>query len=319
MTAWLRGHAPTIDEVQVLDTVQGSLRALIAAAPWPRALAAVAIDVLSEPTRVLGGRLTPWAMLPLCCCAAACGDWRPALRAATAAELYHAASDICDDIEDGDLVGPIERHGIPIMLNLATALLALMHRALEPATPSESVACRRAQDALWEGVAVAAGGQHLDLAAAGAAPLSVEDCLDIARRKGGALAEACCRAGAAFGTTEAPLIERFGLLGRAIGLFGQIDNDMHDAGDGVRKSDLAQRKQTVPIAVARASNASAPLGDAVWRGGIQLAYALVHAERARAQDALEAAAAACPNPAFARTALAPLLVPRGRALAEMPL
>jgi geranylgeranyl pyrophosphate synthase len=205
------------------------------------------------------------------------------------------------------------------MLNLATALLALMHRALEPATPAESVACRRAQDALWEGMAVAAGGQHLDLAAAGAAPLSVEGCLDIARRKGGALAEACCRAGAAFGTEDPALIERFGLLGRSIGLFGQIDNDMHDAGDGARKTDLAQRKQTVPIAIARAGNASEPLGDAVWRGGIQLAYALVHTERARAQEALEAAAAACPNPTFARTALAPLLVPRGQAPAEMPL
>ena len=309
--------ATVIDEAQVLDAVQASLRVLVAAAPWPPALAGVATDVLSEPTRVLGGRLTPWALLPLCCCAAACGDWRPALRAATAAELYHAASDIFDDLEDGDASPPIARHGAPIALNLATTLLALMHRALAPATAEESMACRRAQDALWEGVAVAAGGQHLDLAAAGAAPLSVEDCLNIARRKGGALADACCRAGAAFGTAEAPLIERFGLLGRSLGLFGQLDNDMHDAGDGVRKTDLAQRKQTVSIAVARASNASGPLGDAVWRGGIQLAYALVHAERARSQEALEAVAAACPNPAGARTALAPLLVPRGRAPAPM--
>jgi geranylgeranyl pyrophosphate synthase len=309
----VQGRGPTIDEGQVLDAVQASLHALIAAAPWPRALAAVATDVLAEPTRVLGGRLTLWALLPLCCCAAACGDWRPALRAATAAELYHTASDICDDIEDGDLVGPIERHGVPIMLNLATALLALMHRALEPATPAESVACRRAQDALWAGVAVAAGGQHLDLAAAGAPPLSVEDCLDITRRKGGALAEACCRAGAAFGTADPALIERFGLLGRSSGLVGQLDNDMHDAGDGARKTDLAQRKQTVPIAIARAGNASEPLGDAVWRGGIQLAYALVHAERARAQEALEAAAAACPDPARARAVLAPVLVRRAQA------
>jgi geranylgeranyl pyrophosphate synthase len=109
------------------------------------------------------------------------------------------------------------------------------------------------------------------------------------------------------------LIERFGLLGRCIGLMGQLDNDMHDAGDGVRKSDLAQCKQTVPIAVARAGTASESLGDAVWRGGIQLTYALVHAERARAQEALEAAAAACPDPTFARTVLALLLVPRGQA------
>ena len=315
MTATARsvGSAPTIDEAQILDAVQASLRALIAAAPWPRALTAVATDVLSEPTRVLGGRLTPWALLPLCCCAAACGDWRRALPAATAAELYHAASDIFDDLEDGDASPPIARHGAPIALNLATALLALMHTALEPATAEESAGCRRAQDALWAGTVVAAGGQHLDLAAAGAAPLSVEDCLDIARRKGGALTEACCRAGAAFGTADPALIERFGLLGRCIGLMGQLDNDMHDAGDDARTSDLAQRKQTVPIAVARTRNSTEALNEAVWQGGIQLAYALVHAERARAQEALEAAAAACPDPAFARTVLALLLVPRGQA------
>src|SRR5437764_1139602 len=83
----------------------------------------------------------------------------------------------------------------------------------------------RALAALWEGIAVATGGQHLDLAAAGAAPLSVEDCLDIARRKGGALTEACCRAGAGFGSADPAVIERFGILGRCIGFMAQLDND----------------------------------------------------------------------------------------------
>ena len=82
------GSLGPIDEAQILDAIQASLRALVVAAPWPRALAAVATDVLSEPARVLGGRLTPWALLPLCCCAAACGDWRRALPASAAAELY---------------------------------------------------------------------------------------------------------------------------------------------------------------------------------------------------------------------------------------
>ena len=72
------------------------------------------------------------------------------------------------------------------------------------------------------------------------------------------------------------------------GLCGQLDNDMHDAGDSLAKSDLAQRKQTIPIAVARATaTIAAAFGDAVWHGGIQLAYALVHAELARAHEALE--------------------------------
>ena len=141
---------------------------------------------------------------------------------------------------------------------------------------------------------MAAGGQHLDLAAAGSLPLAVDDCLDIARRKGGALAEACCRAGAACATNDPQVLERFGRLGRSLGLAGQLDNDMHDAGDGVHKSDLARRKQTVPIAVARAHGEPAALTEAVWQGGVQLAYALLHAERARAAEALEVATVACP-------------------------
>ena len=79
------------------------------------------------------------------------------------------------------------------------------------------------------------------------------------------------------------------------------------------ENDLTQRKQTVPIAVARTRDGTEALNEAVWRGGIQLAYALVHAERVRAQEALEAAAAACPDPAFARAVLARLLVPRSQA------
>lgn len=312
--------ASIADEAQLLDAVQVSLRAAIDAAPWPRALAEVATDVLAEPTRALGGRLTPWMLFPLHCCAAVRGDWRPAVPAATAAELYTVALDLCDDIEDGDQSAAVARHGMPVTLNLATALLALAHGALRPDVPDEhGAAYRVAQDALWRGLAVATGGQHLDLAAAGAGPLSVEECLDIARRKGGALVEACCHAGAAFGTDDSILIDHCGRFGLSLGLLGQLDNDMHDADDGTRKSDLSRRKQTVPIAFARAGGEPDALSSAVWQGGIQMAYALVHAERARARMALDACAALCPDPAFARRALTPLLRPYYAASAEIPI
>ena len=48
-----------IDEASALGAVQHALRNAIAAAPWPRALSEVVTDLLSEPKRVLGGRLTP--------------------------------------------------------------------------------------------------------------------------------------------------------------------------------------------------------------------------------------------------------------------
>jgi geranylgeranyl pyrophosphate synthase len=311
----VRGHAESasaIDEAHVLDTVQALLRASLHAAPWPPALVAVTTAALAEPMRALGGRLTPWVLFPLCCCAAACGDWRPALSAATAAELYVAALDLYDDIEDGDRSVIVERYGLPIALNAATALLALAHTVLQPAASAGTAAAhRRAQDALWEGLAVATGGQHLDLSAAGGAPLSVDECLDIARRKGGALVEACCRAGAAFGTDHLGIIGRCGQLGSSLGLLAQLDNDMHDAEDSRGKSDVTRLKQTVPIAIARRWRGQDSLDAAVWQGGIQLTYALIHAERARARTTLEDVAALCPDPPYARAALGLLLPARG--------
>src|SRR5690348_13428500 len=98
-----------IDEASALSAVQRTLHNAIADAPWPRALSEVVTDLLSEPKRVLGGRLTPWALLPLCCCAAARSDWRPALPAAAAAELCAAACEILDDVEDGDTSPTLER------------------------------------------------------------------------------------------------------------------------------------------------------------------------------------------------------------------
>ena len=305
----------TMNEEHILDMVHARLRAALGAAPWPPALTEVTTAVLTEPTRALGGRLTPWVLFPLCCCVAACGEWHPALSAAAAAELYVAALDLCDDIEDSDYSTTVERYGLPITLNAATALLALAHTVLQPgASDGAGAAHRRAQDALWEGLAVATGGQHLDLSAAGDAPLSVDACLDIARRKGGALVEACCRAGAVFGTDNPELIGRCGQLGSSLGLLAQLDNDMHDAEDSMRKSDVTRLKQTVPIAIARRWRGQETLDATVWQGGIQLAYALIHAERARARAALEDVAALCPDPAFARAALGLLLPSRGAAI-----
>lgn len=305
-----------IDEARLLVSVQERLRACLAAAPWPHTLVEVATDVLADPARVLGGHLTTWALFPIACCGAACGDWGRALPAAVAAELYSTALDLLDDVEDGDRSPAVERYGAPLVLNLSTALLALAHTALTPEPGRPATPYRAAQDALWDGLAVATGGQHADLAAAGSDPLTVDDCIEIARRKGGALVEACCRAGAAFGTEDGTLIELFGHMGRSLGLAAQLDNDMHDADDDAGKSDLSRRKQTVPIVVARSYGAAGPLAEAVWQGGIQLAYALVHTERARVREALERTARACPDPLHARSALSLLLVPRDCAAME---
>ena len=302
-------------ETEMLDAVQAAVGAAIAAAPWPHALTALAAEVLTEPGRILSGRLTPWTLMPLCCCAAACGEWRRAVPAAAAVELYVNALELLDDLADGDGCLTIHRYGAAVTLNLTTALLALAHLTLHAAGTEHGAAARRAQDALWMGLAVAVGGQHLDLTTAGGAPLSVEECLDLARRKSGGPSEACCRAGAAFGTADAALIDRFGALGQSLGLVGQLDNDLHGASDGSPKSDRARQAQTVPVAFARALGAGRDGEALALDGGLQMAYALLHAERVRAHDAVDDVAAACPEPDPARVMLHLLMKPRGLAAA----
>jgi geranylgeranyl pyrophosphate synthase len=296
-----------MDASQALPAVQHSLYASIARAPWRDPLRAVVGDLLASSDRVLGGRLTKWALIPLCSCVAACGDWRPALPAAAAVEMYSVVTDVFDDVEDNDLSLAIERHGMPIVLNAAMALLVHANDCLAAAPEPFPGANRRAQDALRDGLLIAASGQHLDLASAGHDPLSVEDCLEIARGKAGALVAAACVAGASFGTPDETLLEGFHMLGMSLGLVGQLDNDMHDADNCTRKTDVSRLKQTVPIAFARRFSTSSDLEQAVWQAGIPMTYALLHAERVRAAEALDAVAALCPDPVLARSALAPML------------
>src|SRR5581483_1945953 len=102
MLTRVSGHdlIQAIADAEALHAVQEEIRTALASAPWPDALRALATETLSEPGRILGGRLTPWALMPLCCCAAVSGHWRQALPAATAAELYSAALELLDDLED---------------------------------------------------------------------------------------------------------------------------------------------------------------------------------------------------------------------------
>lgn len=301
-------------EAEMLDAVQIAVRAAVAAAPWPHALATVALDVLDEPGRVLSGRLTPWTLMPLCCCGAACGEWRRAVPAAAAVELYVNALELLDDLADGDGCLTVQRHGAAVTLNLSTAFLALAHLTLS-ADATDRVAAYRAQDALWTGLAIAVGGQHLDLTTAGGTPFSIEACLDLARRKSGGPAEAACRAGAALGTADTHLIDRFGALGQSLGLVGQLDNDLHGAAKESSKSDRARAAQTVPVAFARTLDGETGAGALAVDGGWQMAYALLYTEYERACEALESAAAVCPHPDDARALLHLLLAPRGLATA----
>jgi geranylgeranyl pyrophosphate synthase len=165
---------------------------------------------------------------------------------------------------------------------------------------------RGAQYALRNGLLIAASGQHLDLASAGGDPLRVEDCLEIARGKAGALVAAACVAGASFGTDHETLLLRFHEFGVSSGIAGQLNNDMHDVELRAGKTDVVRLKQTVPIAFARRFDPTCSLEEAVSMAGIPMTYALLQAERVRATEALDAVISDCPHPTLARRVLAPI-------------
>ena len=159
--------------------------------------------------------------------------------AACAVELIHAYSLVHDDLpamDDDDL-----RRGRPtchkaydeataILVGDALQVLAFRILARDKALPDDPAVRLRIIDLLADaaGTAGMAGGQALDLAAAGRS-LSVAAIEDIHRRKTGALIRASVLMGAACQPTLAP--EKFSALerfGDHIGLAFQIQDDLLD-------------------------------------------------------------------------------------------
>lgn len=268
------------------------MRAALRAAPGPPGLRAVVHEILNDSGRILGGRLTPWASLPVYCALAMGGTISAALPASVACELYAAALDVIDDIQDDDPAPVITLFGMPVALNGALALLALADIALYPARPRGADTPRhaRARSALWAGLMAATGGQHLDIVSTGSTSLSIGERLAMARGKSGALVEACARAGASLSTDDDAQIARCGLLGRGLGLCGQIENDIHDAANPGKKGNCPT--QTL----------------ARHAGDVPLAYALLYAEWARVRTAADDVIAHASDATIARAALAPLFV-----------
>jgi len=220
------------------------------------------------------------------------GTISAALPASVACELYAAALDVIDDIQDDDPAPVITLFGMPVALNGALALLALADIALYPARPRGADTPRhaRARSALWAGLMAATGGQHLDIVSTGSTSLSIGERLAMARGKSGALVEACARAGASLSTDDDAQIARCGLLGRGLGLCGQIENDIHDAANPGKKGNCPT--QTL----------------ARHAGDVPLAYALLYAEWARVRTAADDVIAHASDATIARAALAPLFV-----------
>jgi geranylgeranyl diphosphate synthase, type I len=194
------------------------------------------------------------------------GEHRRALPGAAAVELGHNFSLVHDDIEDGDR----ERrhrptlwsvHGVPQAINTGDTLFSLsriaLHRLTDLGFPDAKVL--RLMRLFDETCLALCEGQYLDIASSASDELMTVDAyFDMIGRKTAALISASIEAGALLATDDDEVIARYRGFGWALGLAFQLNDDLlgiwgAESSTGKEASDIAHRKQTLPVIYAHES------------------------------------------------------------------
>jgi len=202
------------------------------------------------------------SILHLLSCRAVGGDTAQVLPSAAALELVHNLSLIHDDIQDRSH----ERHGRPTVwklwgksqaINIGDFMLALASLALlklkDNGVPSEEIIY--SFHLLTEACKELCEGQYLDIEFENRVDITVEDYLNMIRKKTAALIAASTSMGAYLGK-GGEKAQYFHQFGEALGMAYQIRDDILGIW-GIREStgksiegDLRQRKKTLPVVYA---------------------------------------------------------------------
>ncbi|MDO8473492.1 MAG: polyprenyl synthetase family protein [Dehalococcoidia bacterium] len=178
------------------------------------------------------------------------GEWRRAMPAAAAIELWLTAGDVFDEIEDQDEPGLWLNVGIAQATNAAIALLFLSQQAvfrLGSQGYSESAVLEIARTLGDYGLR-STFGQHRDLVNESLADVSEEDYIEMTGQRSGSLAAAACKVGAILADSRKEVLTAYELAGRNIGICAQIMNDVRSFSEGsFGKSDVARHKKTLPL------------------------------------------------------------------------
>lgn len=218
--------------------------------------------IFHQPAEALDGR---WALLPFFLARELRVDVNAehARGVGLAMECVICATDLLDDVMDGDETPLIRQLGTARALNVALALTSLVQRILlslaEQGFPATQLT--HALDAVQRSLLLASSGQQRDLLAErrAACELTREECIEIAAAKAGALLSLACQLGALCAQGEERQIKACAEMGRLLGIAAQLDNDAHDLFHLLlplgqftrsRKSDLARGKKTLPVVLA---------------------------------------------------------------------
>ena len=211
-------------------------------------------DPRGRPTEANGGKAIRPSLTLLACEAVGCPA-EQALPGAVAVELVHNFSLVHDDMMDRDRE---RRHrptvwalwGDPTAVLVGDALLSLAHEVIDE---SASPYARDASHALALATRELIRGQMLDVAFEQRDDVSLEECLDMAGGKTGALLAGSAELGAVLAGAPATVATAFRAYGAELGLAFQLVDDVlgiwgwpERTGKPVH-SDLRARKKTLPV------------------------------------------------------------------------
>lgn len=194
-----------------------------------------------------------WGLLPLLVVEAAGGDPDAAVPLAAATECLIAASDVLDDVEDGDSASGLERTcGVPTAINVGLFLTCLaqlaVYRLGDLGTEAQLV--RDVGRVLVTAGARACSGQQQDIDQDDAL-LTEAGYLAMVQAKSGALVEGVCRAAALLAGASPTATDGYARFGRNLGMALQVSNDVRAISAGVdHRNDLTIAKRTLPLAFA---------------------------------------------------------------------
>lgn len=338
---------PQLDLATLIEAVDAELTSTLVryADALPMSLITMGKYALAGPGKILSPRRGEpgedpprWPLIVLLSCQAASPPeqqdaWRQALPAAVAVEIAMAAADLLDELTDDDPSPFVKEYGHGQALNMGNLMLVMAQQALLwSARGSGAERALAALNALEEMLVRAATGQHLDMLydGMGADDVSLEMSVQMTELKAGALVSGACRMGALMAGASDEVVDTLTRFGKELGSIAQLTNDIQDVipqaveADFERKTDLRQRKRTLPIvftlgddapepnAVQRAFRGSKVEGEdeealrraVVDAGGVQFTSLIMEVHRQHALEALEQLEKLRPG---GRAVLAPLL------------
>jgi geranylgeranyl pyrophosphate synthase len=252
--------------------------------------------------------------------------WHTAIPAAVAVELAIAAADLIDEAADSDPSLIIERYGPGQASNTANLMLVMAQQVLQWEVAAVNTNALLALGALQDMLVEAAVGQHLDMEYEKMPPRDVTPDMSgqMTDKKAGALMAGALRMGALMAGAEPDVAALLARLGRQLGGIAQVNNDIQDVlpreitaeaypdqetADWPKpKTDLRQRKRTLPIVYALRAESDQPSTlqaayagpptehedeDAMRQavidaGGLRFAYLVIDVYRNNAAEAIAA-------------------------------